>query len=203
MRRFLFALVVSFLAAPLAMAAVEVSKPAPTFSGQDVLSGKTISLDQFKGKIVVLEWNNFECPFVHKFYSSGTMQNLQAKSVKDGVVWISINSSAEGKEGYLQNANAAKPVIAANNSNASYYLLDHDGTIGHLYGAKTTPHMFVIDKDGSLVYQGAIDDKPTADTSDLASATNYVTQALAALKAGKPIKTADTRSYGCFVKYKD
>jgi peroxiredoxin len=200
MRRTLLALI-GIVIASSAWAAVETGKPAPAFSGVDVLSGKEIALEQFKGKTIVLEWNNFECPFVHKFYSVGAMQSLQANAVKEGVVWISINSSALGKEGYLKDAPTAKAAALANKSNASYYLLDHDGTIGHLYGAKTTPHMFVIDKNGTLAYEGAIDDKPTADTADIATATNYVTQALKALAAGTPVKTTKTRSYGCFVKY--
>lgn len=184
-----------------ALAAVTVGEPAPTFSGVDVISGKPISNDNLKGKTVVLEWNQFGCPFVHKFYSVGAMQQLQAKAVKDGVVWVSINSSAEGKEGYLRDAKEAKAAIAKHKSNASHYLLDHDGSIGHAYGAKTTPHIFIIDANGTLVYQGAIDSKPTADTADIATATNYVNETLMALKDGKPVKTSATRPYGCFVKY--
>lgn len=176
--------------------------PAPLFKGKDVLSGKTISSTDFKGKTVVVEWNNFGCPFVQKFYNSGTMQQLQADAVKDGVIWVSVNSSAKGKEGYFADAAAAKAAVAEHHSNASYYLLDPNGLIGHAFGAKATPHMFVIDGKGNLAYQGAIDSKPTPDPADIAGATNYVTEALASLKAGKPIKTSSTQAYGCFVKYK-
>lgn len=190
----------AMLVASSALAA-NVGEPAPAFKAVDVITGKEISNESLKGKTVVLEWNNFGCPFVKKFYSVGAMQAQQAAAKKDGVVWVSINSSAEGKEGFLKDAAEAKAVLAEKKSNASHYLLDHDGSIGKAYGAKTTPHMFVIDKAGNLAYQGAIDDKPTADSADIATASNYVNEALAALKAGTPIKTATTKSYGCFVKY--
>ena len=196
--------VFTFLAAAMLASsafAASVSKPAPSFSGVDVISSKEISLAQFKGKTVVLEWNNFDCPFVKKFYGSDTMQKLQAAAVKDGVVWITVNSSAAGKEGYLADAAAAKTAIAAHKSNASHYLLDPTGVIGKLYGAKTTPHMFVIDAKGTLVYAGAMDDKPSTDAADIAGATNYVSAALADLKAGRPVQTPATQAYGCFVKY--
>lgn len=199
-RRFVLFLATSLIAST-AFAAATVGEKAPAFSGVDVRTGKTVSNESLKGKTVVLEWNNFECPFIKKFYSVGAMQALQANATKDGVVWVSVNSSAEGKEGFLKDANEAKAALAKNKSNASHYLLDHDGSIGHAYGAKTTPHMFVIDKEGTLVYQGAIDNKPTADTADIAMATNYVTQALKAVSAGKPVETHTTRPYGCFVKY--
>ena len=178
-----------------------VGEAAPAFSGTDVLTGKTITNDTLKGKIAVLEWNNFQCPFVKKFYGSGTMQKLQAAAVKDGVVWVSVNSSAEGKEGNLKDAAAAKAAIAEHKSNASHYLLDQDGMIGHAYGAKSTPTMVVIDKDGKLAYEGAIDSIPSPYVEDITKAENYVTAAIAALKAGKPIKTTSTQAYGCFVKY--
>ena len=194
-------MVATLFFAGAAFAAPVIGKPAPEFKAVDVLSGKPVALGDLKGKTVVLEWNNFKCPFVKKFYSVGAMQKLQAKAVDDGVVWVSINSSAKDKEGHLANAKEAKAVIAENKSNASHYLLDADGTIGHAYEAKTTPHMFVIDKEGTLVYMGAIDDKPSADSADIASATNYVSEALTALKKGKAVKTASTQSYGCFVKY--
>ena len=191
----------SIMLSSAANAAPAIGQPAPDFKATDVITGKEVSLANLKGKTVVLEWNNFHCPFVRKFYSVGAMQELQAKSVSNGVVWISVNSSAKGKEGYIENAAAAKSDIADNHSHATHYILDHDGKIGHAYGAKSTPHMFVIDKDGKLAYMGAIDDKPTADSSDIASATNYVTLALKALHDGTPIKTTVTQPYGCFVKY--
>ena len=201
----MFRTVLAFIATAMfttaAFALPESGQPAPSFTGLDVLTEKNISLADFKGKVVVLEWNNFSCPFVHKFYDSGAMQKLQDKAVKDGVVWITINSSAAGKEGYLATPKLAKAEAEAHNSNASYYLLDADGSIGHAYAAKTTPHMFVIDKKGNVAYMGAMDDKPTADIADIATATNYVSMALKALSAGTPIVTTSTRSYGCFVKY--
>ncbi|MDX2095297.1 MAG: redoxin family protein [Alphaproteobacteria bacterium] len=191
----------TLLIAGSALAAVTVGEPAPAFSGTDVLSGEPISNESLKGKTVVLEWNNPDCPFVKKFYSVGAMQALQAKAARNGVVWVGINSSAAGKEGYLKDAAQAKAALAERQSNTRHYLLDHDGRIGHAYAAKTTPHMFIIDPQGILVYQGAIDNKPSADTADIATATNYVTEALNALKHGKPIKTATTQPYGCFIKY--
>ncbi len=201
MMRYVVALMGSLMIASSVQAAPAIGSPAPVFQAADALSGQAISLDDFKGKLVVLEWNNFECPFVKKFYSVGAMQQLQANAVKDGVVWITINSSAEGKEGFLKDAATAKDAVAMHKGNESYFLLDHDGIIGHAYGAKSTPTMVVIDKAGNLAYIGAIDNKPTADTADIAGATNYVTEALKALKAGQPVKTPVTQSYGCFVKY--
>lgn len=189
------------LVATASLAAATVGEPAPAFSAVDAVTGKPFSSESLKGKTVVLEWNNFDCPFIKKFYSVGAMQALQANATKEGVVWVSINSSAKDKEGHLSDVKSAKSALTLNKSNASHYLLDHDGTIGRAYGAKTTPHMFVIDKEGKLVYQGAIDNKPTADTADIAMATNYVTQALKSLGAGKPVETNTTRPYGCFVKY--
>ncbi len=167
----------------------------------DVITGKTISNESLKGKTVVLEWNNFNCPFVQKFYSVGEMQKLQAAAAKDGVVWVSVNSSAAGKQGNFADASAAKAALAEKKSNAAHYMLDADGTIGKAYGAKTTPHMYVIDKAGTLAYQGAIDSDDSADPAAIKGATNYVTAALAELKAGKPVTTNTTKAYGCFVKY--
>lgn len=201
MLRSALAFLATSLIATAALAAVTVGQPAPAFTGTDVLSGKTITSSELKGKIVVLEWNNFGCPFVHKYYDGGAMQKLQADATKQGVVWVSINSSAEGKEGFLKDATEAKTALAEHKAVPSHYLLDHDGTIGHAYGAKTTPHMFVIDQDGKLAYQGAIDSKPTPDPADIATATPYVSDAIAALKAGKTIANATTKPYGCFVKY--
>jgi hypothetical protein len=181
--------------------AATVGEAAPAFKGTDIITGKEISNESLKGKTVVMEWNNFGCPFVKKFYDSNTMQKLQADAVKDGVVWVSVNSSAAGKEGHLKDATEAKAEIAKRKGAQSHYLLDHDGKIGHAFGAKSTPHMFVIDKDGKLAYQGAIDSKPTPNASDIAGATNHVTAALADLKAGKPVSTSSTQPYGCAVKY--
>ena len=201
MFRNLSTLLATALFTTASFAAVPSGSPAPAFSGTDALSGKQISLDQFKGKIVVLEWNNFECPFVHKFYDSGAMQKLQKSATADGIVWVTINSSAEGKEGYLKDNATAKAAVVEHHGNESYFLRDPAGIIGHAYGAKSTPTMFVIDKTGTLVYQGAIDSIPTPDPKDIPKATNYVTETLKSLKDGTPIKTATTQSYGCFVKY--
>ena len=181
--------------------AANVGEPAPAFKGIDVISGKEVSNATLKGKTAVLEWTNPECPFVKKFYDVGAMQKFQDAAVKDDVVWVSINSSAVGKEGYLKDAAEAKASIAEHNTKSSAYLLDPTGTIGKAFGAKTTPHMFIINTDGTLVYQGAIDSKSSADSADIDRATNYVTETLTALKAGTAIKTASTKSYGCFVKY--
>ena len=202
MRRFLSSVLATFFIATAAVAAPVIGEPAPEFTATDVITGKAVHLSDLKGKTVVLEWNNFKCPFVRKFYTVGAMQKLQANAIKDGVTWVTINSSAEGKEGHIATAKEAKGLLAEHHAAPSYYLLDADGKIGHTYEAKTTPHMFVIDKEGTLVYMGAIDNKPSADSADIASATNYVSEALTALKKGKPVKTPTTQSYGCFVKYK-
>jgi peroxiredoxin len=201
MFRQLSALLATALLATATFAAVPSGSPAPAFSGTDALSGKAINLDQMKGKIVVLEWNNFECPFVHKFYDSNTMQTLQKAAVQDGVIWVTVNSSAEGKEGYLKDDATAKAAVLEHKGNESFFLRDPSGTIGHAYGAKSTPTMFVIDKNGTLVYQGAIDSIPSPDVNEIPKATNYVTEALKSLKAGTPVKTTQTQSYGCFVRY--
>lgn len=201
MLRSLIGFATTTLIASAALAAATVGQPAPNFSGTDVITEKSVSNEMLKGKTVVMEWNNFGCPFVKKFYDSGTMQKLQTDAVKDGVVWVTVNSSAPGKEGHLKGAAEAKAAIAKHKVSGSHYLLDHDGTIGHAFGAKATPHMFVIDKDGTLVYQGAIDSNPSSDPATIAGATNYVTEALKALKAGSSIKDASTRAYGCAVKY--
>jgi peroxiredoxin len=192
---------ITLFVASAAFAAVTVGKPAPAFTGTDAISGTVVSNATLKGKTVVLEWNNFGCPFVKKFYEPGAMQAQQAAAIKDGVVWVVVNSSAAGKEGHLKDASAVKAALAERKSTPSHYLLDHDGKIGHAFGAKTTPHMFVISKDGTLAYQGAIDSESSADAADIAKATNYVTEALAALKAGTPVKAATTQPYGCAVKY--
>lgn len=200
MLRNLATLTATTMLATAALAA-NVGEPAPAFSGVDVLSGKTISNDAFKGKTVVMEWNNFGCPFVKKFYGSNTMQKLQADAVKDGVVWITVNSSAPGKEGHLKDADEAKAALAERKGAQSHYILDHDGKIGKAFGAKTTPHMYVIDKDGALVYQGAIDSDNSPDPEAIKGATNHVTAALADIKAGRKVAVATTQPYGCSVKY--
>lgn len=187
------------LAATTAYADVGIGKPAPDFTAH-AASGKDVKLSDYAGKIVVLEWNNPGCPFVKKFYGSGKMQELQAAAAKDGVVWLTVNSGAEGKQGYLTEE-TARQFIAEKKAAPTEYLLDHEGKIGHLYGAKTTPHMFVIDKKSTLVYTGAIDNKPSPNTGDIDSAQNYVSEALGALKDGRKVDVSSTQSYGCNVKY--
>jgi peroxiredoxin len=182
-----------------AMAAPEIGKPAPEFMANDT-NGKHVMLSELKGKTVVLEWTNHECPFVVKHYGSGNMQALQAEATKDGVVWVSIVSSAKDKEGNV-TAEEANKLIADQKAVPSHKILDESGEIGKLYDAKTTPHMFVIDKNGVLVYQGAIDDKSGFDQEEVKTAKNYVRAALADLKAEKPVEVSSTKPYGCGVKY--
>lgn len=179
--------------------AAKVGSAAPDFTLTDT-NGKKQSLSAYKGKLVVLEWLNHGCPFVKKHYSSGNMQALQKEYSGKGVIWLSIVSSAEGKQGFQSNAehNAAMKAASAK---PTAILVDSDGKVGHMYGAKTTPHMFVINKKGDLAYAGAIDDKSSADAEDVKSAKNYVRAALDALLKGKVPQVASTQSYGCSVKY--
>ncbi len=188
----------SLAMSPLPVAAT-VGQPAPAFSLEDS-TGKSRSLAEFKGKTVVLEWVNFDCPFVKKHYGSGNMQKLQKTYTGKGVVWLSINSSAAGKEGHLTAA-TAEPALRERGAAPSALLLDGAGRVGRLYGAKTTPHMFVIDAQGTLVYAGAIDDTPSTDQADIAKAHNYLAAAVDAVLAGKPVATASSQPYGCSVKY--
>lgn len=183
-----------------ALAAPKIGAAAPHFTTVDT-NGKTHNLADYKGKTVVLEWHNVDCPFVKKHYNSGNMQALQKAATADGVAWLTVNSSAEGLQGHL-TPQAANQLLAAQKAAPTAYLLDTDGTVGRLYEAKTTPHMYVIDPKGTLVYMGAIDDKPTANPEDIKTANNYVTAALASLKANKPVENAATKPYGCAVKYK-
>jgi peroxiredoxin len=178
---------------------VAVGKAAPAFTLEDA-DGKKHSLSQYKNKLVVLEWVNFGCPFVKKHYDSDNMQKLQETYTKKGVIWLSICSSNPEGQGYFKGAELKKE-IESHHSKATAYLVDADGTVGHEYGAKSTPHMFVIDKEGTLVYAGAIDDQPSPDPTDIAKAKNYVKEALDEAIAGKKISTASTKSYGCSVKY--
>lgn len=184
-----------------AHAEVEIGKLAPAFTGTDMY-GKEVTLDQYRGKTVVLEWNNPGCPFVVKHYSGGNMQALQKEATADGVVWLTINSGGEGKQGSMSNEQA-QASFKEKDLASTAYLLDPSGKIGKAYDAKTTPHMFVIDAEGLLVYAGAIDSNASFDSDDIAGAENYVKTALASIKAGTPIKTASTKPYGCSVKYSD
>ncbi len=196
------ALVVSFAVGTTGFAAPQSGEAAPEFSlkGSD---GKTYKLSDFKNKVVVLEWFNKDCPYVRKFYDTKTMQELQKDAVGKEVVWLSIISSAKGKEGFM-TAEQANKYRSENAVANTAILFDADGSVGKLYGAKTTPHMFVINKEAKVAYQGAIDDKPSADQRQIKGATNYVSAALAALTSkdkAQTIKTTSTAPYGCSVKY--
>jgi hypothetical protein len=176
-----------------------VGQPAPAFSARDT-AGRTVSLADFKGKTVVLEWVNPGCPYVQKHYRSANMQGTQREAAGKGVVWLAINSTAKDHSDYLAPA-ALGDWMKGQQAAASATLMDSEGTVGRAYGARTTPHMYVIDTKGTLVYAGAIDNKPTANTADIAGATNHVKVALAESLAGKPVSVAQTRAYGCSVKY--
>lgn len=191
----------SLAAAPAheAQAAAVVGKAAPAFQLTD-LDGKTVRLADFKGKFVVLEWVNFDCPFVRKHYGSENMQKLQKAYTGKDVVWITINSSAPGKQGHL-TADEAKEITAEEGASPTRFLLDPKGVTGRAYGAKTTPHMYVIDPKGKLLYNGAIDDKASTKVADIPTSKNYVVAALDAAMAGKPVELATTKPYGCSVKY--
>jgi peroxiredoxin len=181
------------------LAAATVGEPAPAFSVQGA-DGKTHALDEYKGKYVVLEWLNHECPYVKKHYASGNMQSLQKDLTGQGVVWLSVISSAPGTQGH---ATAEKAVESAKTHDAAptAILLDEKGEVGRAFEAKVTPHMFVIGPDGKVLYKGAIDDKPTFAKDTVAGAKNYVRQALAEATAGKPVSEPSTTPYGCSVKY--
>ena len=173
---------------------------SPAFAAQDI-AGKTVRLGDFAGKTIVLEWTNDGCPFVGKHYNSGNMQALQRRHTGAGGVWLTIASSAPGAEGYV-TPDQARADLARWGAAPSDFLLDPDGVVGHLYDARATPHMVVIDRVGRLAYIGAIDDTPSTDPRDVKTAKNYVAAALDELAAGKPVTTAATRAYGCSVKYK-
>src|SRR5881392_2650257 len=177
-----------------------VGTAAPDFSLTDA-KGNTHSLSQYKGKTVVLEWFNPECPFVKKHYGSGNMQKLQEEFTGKGIVWLTIDSNAPGLEGNLTAAQA-NAKMAEWKTKQTALILDPDGKAGQAYGAKNTPHMFVINPEGKIVYEGAIDSKASANPSDIQGATNYVKVALDESLAGKTVSTANTKPYGCSVKYK-
>jgi peroxiredoxin len=176
-----------------------LNETAPDFKLKDS-NGKEHSLSDFKGKIVVLEWINFECPFVKKHYDSKNMQSLQEKYTAKGVIWLAICSSAPGKQGNFSSEEINKR-SKDHNAKFTAYLIDEDGKVGKMYGAKTTPHMFIIDKDGKLVYAGGIDDKASTDVEDVKTAKNYVSAALDELLNGKQVTTQSSTPYGCSVKY--
>ena len=198
MKTMLVFALVFLLILPVA-AAVRAGEAAPNFTATDS-NGHPHSLAENKGKFVVLEWHNQGCPYTKKHYDSGNMQKLQKLWTSKGVVWFTVISSAPGEQGYVtaaQENDYVKRMGAA----PTAVLLDPKGDLGHLYGAKTTPHMFVINPQGQVIYEGAIDDKPTPEESDIAGATNYVSAALKEAMAGKPVAVAASRPYGCSVKY--
>lgn len=184
---------------PVSMKEPAVGSPAPAFTLTDT-KGKQHNLADYKGKYVVLEWVNFGCPFVKKHYESGNMQATQKKAVDKGVVWLSVNSSAKWKQGNMSPA-AWNEEIADRKLSSTAVLLDESGAVGKSYGAKTTPHMYIVNPDGVLIYKGAIDDQPSTSKDDIPGARNYVLAALDESLAGKPVSTASTQSYGCSVKY--
>ena len=194
-----FTLILLSLLSATLFAAPQPGDTAPDFSLTDIHAQKH-SLSDYKGKYVVLEWNNPGCPFVRKHYDSGNMPKLQQEERAKGVIWLTINSAAAGRQGDLPPEQLEK-FLQDEHSDPTAYLRDPDGTVGHLYGAKTTPHMFVINPGGILIYQGGIDNKPTPDPADIPGATNYVRAALDESMAGKPVTVATSRPYGCSVKY--
>jgi peroxiredoxin len=185
--------------APLLIAAAKVGETAPDFTAT-ASNGKTVKLSDNLGKYVVLEWHNNGCPYVGKQYNSGNMQRLQKQWTARGVVWFTVLSSAPGKQGYV-TAGEENEYMAKMHATPTAALLDPTGEIGHLYDAKTSPHMVVINPQGVVIYDGAIDDKPTTDLNDVPGATNYVSLALEQAMAGKKVDTPATRPYGCSVKY--
>ena len=193
--------VVVLSAVPLLIAAAKVGDAAPEFAAI-ASNGKTVRLTDYRGKYVVLEWHNNGCPYVGKHYNSGNMQRLQKQWTSQGVVWFTVLSSAPGKQGYV-TASEENDYLAKEHAAPTAALLDPTGEIGHLYDAKTSPQMVVIDPQGIVIYSGAIDDKPTTDLQDVPGASNYVSLALEEAMAGKPVQTPATRPYGCSVKYRD
>jgi len=182
-----------------AAAELEIDKPAPDFTATDS-TGRAHRLSAYRGKRVILEWTNHDCPFVGKHYRSGNMQQTQKAATAEGAVWLSVISSAPGLQGHVSGAEA-EALTRARNAFPTAILLDPSGDVGRRYQAKVTPHMFIVDKDGTLVYKGAIDNIPSWDEDDIPKATNYVGQALAQLKAERPVAPTGTRPYGCSVKY--
>jgi peroxiredoxin len=180
-------------------ASAKVGETAPTFT-LPASAGSTVNLSDQRGKIVVLEWTNHDCPYVRKHYDTSNMQALQKEAGGQGVIWLTVISSSPGTQGYV-SPSEANELTTSRKAAPTAVLLDPKGTVGKMYGATNTPHMYVIDKSGLLVYAGAIDDKPTTRKSDVPGAQNYVRAALQAVAAGQPVKTPVTRAYGCTVKY--
>lgn len=190
----------ALLALPMtAVAAPQVGKPAPAFSATDA-DGRTVRLEDYKGKTVVLEWTNHDCPFVMKHYGGQAMQALQKKWTEAGIVWLSVISSAPGEQGAV-DGQAANRLTQSRGAAPTDVILDPTGTVGRAYDARTTPHMYIVSGDGTLLYQGGIDDKPSADLADLKTAKNYVDAALTEIAAGRPVSVKTSKPYGCSVKY--
>jgi peroxiredoxin len=182
-----------------AFATPQTGTSAPGFTAVDS-KGKRHTLAAYKGKIVVLEWTNHECPYTVKHYATGNMQALQMAATESGAIWLTVVSSRPGSQGYVEALEADK-LTADRHAHPTAVLLDPAGDLGKLYGARVTPHMYVIDASGMLVYMGAIDDRPTADHASVKGARSYVREALDAVAAGRPVAVASTRPYGCTVKY--
>jgi len=202
MKKMTFARIIIVLAALLALStawAARVGEPAPDFTATDT-NGQVHKLSQYAGKYVVLEWHNRGCPYTQKHYDTGNMQRLQREWTARGVIWLTVISSAPGKQGYVTAADE-NAFLKQVNAAPTAVLLDPTGDLGHLYDAKTTPHMFIINPPGTLIYNGAIDDRPTTDHADINGAKNYVSLALTEALAGKPVSDPTTRPYGCSVKY--
>ena len=191
---------ISLLAAATANAAATVGQSAPAFTLRDT-NGKTVNLADYKGKTVVLEWHNPECPFVKKHYDSANMQGLQSKYTKDDVVWLAVSSTEPGHQDY-RKPDAMNAILKTSKASPTAYLMDESGATGKSYGAKTTPHMYVIDGQGTLVYAGGIDDKRSANIADIKGAKNFVSAALDEMKAGRAVSVSTSTPYGCSVKYK-
>jgi peroxiredoxin len=197
--RFLFAFLLVLIALPALAATAVVGEKAPDFTGTDSL-GREVKLSDYAGKVVVLEWTNDQCPYVKKHYTSGNMQKTQKAAMDDGAIWLRIISSAPGKQGHVTGQDAQR-IMELTNAAATATILDESGVIGRLYDAKTTPDMYVIDSHGTLVYAGAIDDKPTTDVADIDTAKNYIKMVLDDIKVGRPVSVGETKSYGCGIKY--
>lgn len=180
-------------------AAPQIGQAAPDFTAVDS-KGNPIRLSEYRGKTVVLEWTNADCPYTRKHYSSGNMQSVQALAQKNGIVWLTVISSAPGKQGYV-NGTAADALTVSRHAVPTAVLLDPTGSVAHLYYAKTTPHMFVIDKDGMIKYMGGIDSIATTDEADIARAEPYLKEAMLAVAAGDPAPHPVTKPYGCSIKY--
>jgi peroxiredoxin len=199
--RFAVSAAIAAVLLPFSAAQARVGEPAPNFTATDS-HGQTQTLSNFHGKYVVLEWHNNGCPYTIKHYQSGNMQSLQKEWTAKGVVWFTVISSAPGQQGYMTSP-AENQYLAKMHADPTAVLMDREGKIGHLYDAKTTPQMIVIDPSGKIIYDGAIDNRPTPDESDIKGADNYVNDALTAAMSGRPVTVNHTRPYGCSVKYAD